>query len=243
MAANTVIVVGRATTWPSVCSRWLRPKRVKSGMFSDSVAQKPIIAGERRDEDRPGTRRSVFSFDRAGSSSGPRPFAAVDRPPQQHRRHHQHEGRGPVLDRAQQVHAAVDDEDVEPPEEQEATATRWWCGRRSRRPAAWASPGRSRVKNVCSASPPIQAWMPNQPQATSARMQRRQVRRRWCRRRRGRSTGNGMPYFVPGCEFSRIGISTIVLPSRIVKSACHQFMPGGHQARRPACRWGCSAPC
>ena len=34
-----------------------------------------------------------------------------------------------------------------------------------------------------------------------------------------------MPYFVPGCEFSRIGISTIVLPSRIVSSACHQFIP------------------
>ena len=34
-----------------------------------------------------------------------------------------------------------------------------------------------------------------------------------------------MPYFVPGCEFSRMGISTIVLPSRIVNSACHQFMP------------------
>jgi hypothetical protein len=26
------------------------------------------------------------------------------------------------------------------------------------------------VKNVCKASPPIQDWMPNQPQATSARM-------------------------------------------------------------------------
>ena len=44
IAANTNIVVGSATTWPMICSRWLRPKRVKSGMFSDSVAQKPIIA-------------------------------------------------------------------------------------------------------------------------------------------------------------------------------------------------------
>ena len=44
MAANTDMVVGSATTWPTICSRWLRPKRVKSGMFSDSVAQKPIIA-------------------------------------------------------------------------------------------------------------------------------------------------------------------------------------------------------
>ena len=41
---NTDIVAGSATTWPTTCSRWLRPKRVKSGMFSDSVAQKPIIA-------------------------------------------------------------------------------------------------------------------------------------------------------------------------------------------------------
>ncbi len=34
-----------------------------------------------------------------------------------------------------------------------------------------------------------------------------------------------MPYFVPGWELSRIGTSTIVLPSRIVTSACFQFMP------------------
>ena len=44
IAANTDIVVGSATTWPIICSRWLRPKRVKSGMLSDSVAQKPIMA-------------------------------------------------------------------------------------------------------------------------------------------------------------------------------------------------------
>ena len=34
-----------------------------------------------------------------------------------------------------------------------------------------------------------------------------------------------MPYFVPGCELARIGTRTIVLPTRIVTSACHQFMP------------------
>jgi len=39
MAAKTDMVVGRATIWPKACSRWLRPKRVKSGMFSESVAQ------------------------------------------------------------------------------------------------------------------------------------------------------------------------------------------------------------
>ena len=39
------------------------------------------------------------------------------------------------------------------------------------------------------------------------------------------NTGKGMPYFVPGCEFRRIGTSTIVLPRRIVKSACFQSIP------------------
>ena len=34
-----------------------------------------------------------------------------------------------------------------------------------------------------------------------------------------------MPYFVPGWELSRMGTSTMMLPSRMVKSACHQFMP------------------
>jgi hypothetical protein len=39
MAAKTDMVVGRATICPIICSRWLRPKRVKSGMLRDSVAQ------------------------------------------------------------------------------------------------------------------------------------------------------------------------------------------------------------
>ena len=34
-----------------------------------------------------------------------------------------------------------------------------------------------------------------------------------------------MPYLVPGCELARIGKSTIVLPRRIVTSACRQDMP------------------
>jgi len=36
--------VGSATTWPTACSFCERPNRVKSGMFSESVDQKPIIA-------------------------------------------------------------------------------------------------------------------------------------------------------------------------------------------------------
>ena len=37
-------------------------------------------------------------------------------------------------------------------------------------PSSAGQPGKTAVKKVCRASPPIQAWMPNQPQATMARM-------------------------------------------------------------------------
>src|SRR6185295_14593360 len=39
------------------------------------------------------------------------------------------------------------------------------------------------------------------------------------------NTGNDTPYFVPAWALSIMGISTMVLPRRIVIIACHQFMP------------------
>src|SRR6266566_4159538 len=80
------------------------------------------------------------------------------------------------------------------------------------------------LKKVCSASPPIQAWMPNQPHATSARINAGTFDPSAPYAARA-NTGKGIPYFVPGCELSRIGMRTIVLPRRIVISACDQFMP------------------
>lgn len=44
IAAKRNIVVGSATVCPIACSLWLRPKRVKSGMLRESVAQNPIMA-------------------------------------------------------------------------------------------------------------------------------------------------------------------------------------------------------
>src|SRR5438552_11323491 len=80
------------------------------------------------------------------------------------------------------------------------------------------------VKKVWRASPPIQDWMPNQPQATSARMSAGRFEPMVPYEARAK-TGNGMPYFVPGWELRRMGTRTMVLPSRMVMSACHQFMP------------------
>jgi len=66
--------------------------------------------------------------------------------------------------------------------------------------------------------------MPNQPHATSARISAGTLEPSVPYAARAK-TGNGMPYLVPGCEFSRIGTRTIVLPRRMVNSACFQFMP------------------
>ena len=97
-------------------------------------------------------------------------------------------------------------------------------------PVTSAQPDVSVVISVSSASAPIQVWMPNQPQATSARAIAATFAPRMPKLERT-STGNGIPYFVPGCEFSRIGTSTIRLPSATVSSPCHHDMPA---AIRPA---------
>src|SRR5213083_121961 len=80
------------------------------------------------------------------------------------------------------------------------------------------------ANKVSRACPPIQVWIPNQPQATMARriagtfapLVPNDARHR---------TGNDTPYFVPACAFRIMGTSTMVFPSRIVIIACHQFMP------------------
>src|SRR6266496_6772164 len=92
------------------------------------------------------------------------------------------------------------------------------------RPSRSFQPGRIAEKKVCRASPPIQDWIPNHPHATSARINAGRFDPSVPYAARA-NTGNGIPYFVPGCEFRRIGASTIVLPSRIVTSAWDQFMP------------------
>ncbi len=66
--------------------------------------------------------------------------------------------------------------------------------------------------------------MPNHPQATSARSTAGTFAPRTPNDART-STGNGMPYFAPACAFSSMGTSTIRLPSRMVRIACHQLMP------------------
>ncbi len=80
------------------------------------------------------------------------------------------------------------------------------------------------------AEPPIQVWMPNQPQATPARRRAGMLDPSVPKLART-STGKGMPNFVPGTAFRIIGISTMTFPSITVKTACQALMP---PATRPA---------
>ena len=91
-------------------------------------------------------------------------------------------------------------------------------------PLTSAQPDASVIISVSSASAPIHVWIPNHPQATSARAIAATFAPRIPKLERT-STGNGMPYLVPGCELSRIGISTMKLPSETVSSPCHHDMP------------------
>src|SRR5215831_6288638 len=91
-------------------------------------------------------------------------------------------------------------------------------------PRSFGHEGMSEEKKTCSACPPIHAWMPNHPQATMARMSAGRFEPNVPYAARAK-TGKGIPYFVPGCELSRMGTRTMVLPRRMVRRACHQFMP------------------
>src|SRR5437868_5207984 len=74
------------------------------------------------------------------------------------------------------------------------------------------------------AQPPIQVWMPNQPQATNARSNAGTFAPSKPNDDR-QYTGNGMPYFVPAWALRIIGARTTRLPRKMVSTACHQFMP------------------
>src|SRR3954447_23710861 len=87
-----------------------------------------------------------------------------------------------------------------------------------------AQPLHSVVISASIARAAIQVWMPNQPHATSARAIAATLAPRIPKLERT-STGNGIPYFVPGCALSSIGISTITLPSETVSRPCHHVIP------------------
>lgn len=74
--------------------------------------------------------------------------------------------------------------------------------------------------------------MPNQQQATAARISAGRLAPRRPNEARAR-TGKGMPYLGPACPVSSIGRSTMTLARAMVRTACFQSMPS---ATRPEAR-------
>ncbi len=135
---------------------------------------------------------------------------------EQDERHDEQEGRGEGLEEADGFHAAPDDDHVEEPEAEEAEPEdgEWLA----------AVAGQMTASIAAMDWPPIQDWMPNQPQATIARSIAGMFAPRVPKLARTK-TGKGMPYLAPAWALSSIGMSTMRLPSRMVPTACFQFMP------------------
>src|SRR4029453_12623927 len=91
-------------------------------------------------------------------------------------------------------------------------------------PSSPCQPETKLLKTLFTAPPPIHAGTPTQPHATIARMSALTLEPIVPYAARA-NTGKGMPYRVPGWEFRRIGIRTIVFPSATVNSACDQLIP------------------
>ena len=222
IALKAIMVMGRPSVWPSSCSRWLRPKRVKSGMFRLSVAQKPTMAV------RLGTNTFQKSADVAKvlgrSNIGPRPPARMTT----HTISQTPRTRTSGALQFSNTRTAFIPNTMMPMFTSQKMPKVMALG--TLRPRMLAPPpmsvkaGQTAVRKVRTASPPMKVWMPNHPQATIARSSAGTLAPIVPKLLRA-STGNGMPYLVPGCALSRIGISTIRLPSAMVSSACHQFMP------------------
>src|ERR1700733_13325113 len=177
IAANKVIVVGSATTWPIACSFWLRPNRVKSGMLSDSVDQNAIVAVS--DEIVTPQNGCVPVYD-VCCTIGPTPPALSIA-------HHTSSavitstyGAAQRSTRRSNSMPRKITSTLSPQKVANAIHCEFWNGNSSPlppwfhagcdAPSRSAQPGHSDVKNVCSAPPPIHALIPNQPHATSARI-------------------------------------------------------------------------
>ena len=85
-------------------------------------------------------------------------------------------------------------------------------------------PGASVAISVLMASPPIQVWMPNHPQATSARSTAATFAPSTPNDARA-STGNGIPYFAPGMRVQQHRNQHDHVAEKHRGMACFQFIP------------------
>ena len=91
-------------------------------------------------------------------------------------------------------------------------------------PPIFAKLGNTADINKLIALPPTNVLIPNHPHATTALAIAGMFAPNAPKEALA-NTGNGIPYFAPGCPFRSIGNKTIRLPSVMVRSACFQSIP------------------
>ena len=185
MNANAVIVAGSPSAWPSACDRWLRAYRVKSGMFRLSVTRSPTFAVNPAGKSCQNGRLSLVCS---------RPISLRMWPSPPPRKIAQPSSSAPP---ASSSGADQPSSFLMPSRPRTMIAT-WTSQKMPNAIQTWpgtpAQPGHAARISVSSASPPIQVWMPNQPQATSARRTAGTLAPRTPKLAR-HSTGNDTPYW------------------------------------------------
>ena len=153
------MATGRPKAWPTICDVLISGV---AGEVGDVERERGPVAdhrGERGKEEVPES--CACRVEVAGRGEhGAEAAGFVQHEAEQQAGHEEHEGRGEALQEADGLDAAPDDEHVEQPEAEEAGPAR---------PRHGAVEGAMTLTICAMAWPPIQDWMPNQPQATMAR--------------------------------------------------------------------------
>src|SRR5688572_5104821 len=205
--ANSTIVTGSPMICPTI---WLFcdfANRLKSGIFSDKVAQKPTIAV------RP-ARKYLANEESGGRLPGRASSSATDACG------HAHTSRPtPTSSSSGAAMTSRYFTDSEPRSTTQTFATQKMKKPiTSPMPPSWAQLSDIAASIRCTAMPPNKVWMPNQPQATSARISAGTFEPMMPNDERS-ITGNGMPNFVPPKALSVSGISTMTLAMNTAHSA------------------------
>mmetsp|Transcript_8191 Transcript_8191/g.28139 ORF Transcript_8191/g.28139 Transcript_8191/m.28139 type:complete len:349 (-) Transcript_8191:360-1406(-) len=229
---NKAMNTGSPIAWPVSWAFWLLAYLVKSGMFSDSVDQKPTLAVTEG-------RKTFMNWPSFGPP-GPNWEVA--------------ESMGPMPLARQNAHARrAPDRPIRMGAEYFSTMrmlsiplyrTPTWTSQKARKNPNWGPviPPRNAMgaatMGPASASysvsrevPPTQVWIPNHTQATRPRRTPTTVAPRTPKAALVR-TGKGTPYLVPLCAFRIIGTRTIALLTKTVMIPCHQDIPSS--TRLPA---------
>src|SRR5829696_8442409 len=214
------IASGTPRTCPTTCERWFLAYRVKSGMLRESVIQYPTCAARDGQKSVQNVMSSCCSLAEVVKTLAMPPPAE-----------------NPQIRSAippSKSSGAAHDSKTLTPSTPNMMITTCMTQKTKKamnvRPGILVHPPQTALIRASRAAPPSQVCIPNLPQATSALAIAAKLAPLTPKEALTK-TGNGTPYLVPAWAFRSMGIRTRTLPSEMVSSACHQFIPA---AMRPA---------